>query len=132
MNTRRHPRTMQEAFGPYTSSRIHTGKATLLPRWVSRTAIAVLIAAFGGSLILPTACVPDAQAEAEAVAASVQDAQTAAMQEAIDRVCHGKTDAEGLRCALDTLQRLQPNRWIPEDAARAAPAVPFATTKTKE
>jgi hypothetical protein len=27
---------------------------------------------------------------------------------------------------LHELQRLQPERWIPEDAARAALAVPFA------
>lgn len=50
-------------------------------------------------------------------------------QAAIDRACHGKTDAEGLRCALDTLQRLQPDRWISEDAARAALAVPYATNE---
>lgn len=99
MNTRRHPRTLQEAFGPYTSSRIHTGEATLLPRLVSRTAIAVLIAAFVGNLILPTGCTSE-QETAEAVEADRQEAIA--------------------------------SRWIPEDAVRAAMAVPFATTKTKE
>ena len=58
---------------------------------------------------------PSARQEAEDVA---DDAATAQMQDAIDRACHGKTDAEGLRCALDTLQRLQPDRWTPEDVQR--------------
>ena len=96
----------------------------------------VLAGMFAAGTILPTACVPDAQAEAEAVAASVQDAQadaqTAAMQAAIDRNCAGLDQRSELQCALDTLQELQPSRWIPEDAARAALAVPFATTKTNE
>lgn len=69
---------------------------------------------------------PSAQQEAEDVA---DDAATAQMQDAIDRACRGKTDAEGLRCALDTLQRLQPDRWIPEDAARAALALPYVTNE---
>ena len=30
---------------------------------------------------------------------------------------------------LHELQRLQPDRWIPEDAARAAMAVPYATNE---
>lgn len=72
MNTRRHPRTLQEAFGPYTSSRIHTGETTLLPRWVNRTAIALLIAAFG-SLVLPTGCTSE-QETAVAVEADRQAA----------------------------------------------------------
>ena len=128
MNTRRHPRTLQEAFGPYTSSRIHTGETALLPRWVNRAAIAVLIAALGGSLILPTGCTT----EHDAAVAIEQDAETAAMQAAIDRNCAGLDQRSELQCALDTLQELQPNRWIPEDAARAALAVPFATTDTEE
>ena len=127
MNTRRHPRTLQEAFGPYTSSRIHTGETALLPRWVNRAAIAALIAAFGGSLVLPTACVPDAQAEAEAVAADVQDAQTAAMQEAIDRVCGHLDVRTQLACAVDVLSELQPDRWTPEDAERAHEAAEYIT-----
>ena len=77
-------------------------------------------------IVLSGCSAPSAQQEAEDVA---DDAATAQMQDAIDRACHGKTDAEGLRCALDTLQRLQPDRWISEDAARAALAVPFATNK---
>ena len=81
MNTRRHPRTMQEAFGPYTSSRIHTGEATLLPRWVSRAAIAALIAAFGGSLVLPTGCTTE-QDTAAAVEADRQEAIAMAQIEA--------------------------------------------------
>ena len=75
---------------------------------------------------------PDAQAEAEAVAADVQDAQTAAMQEAIDRNCAGLDQRSELQCALDTLQEHQPNRWIPEDAARAVLAVPYAITTNEE
>lgn len=77
-------------------------------------------------IVLSGCSAPSAQQEAEDVA---DDAATAQMQAAIDRACHGKTDAEGLRCALDTLQRLQPDRWISEDAARAALAVPYATNE---
>lgn len=76
MNTRRYPRTLQEAFGPYTSSRIHTDETALLPRWVNRALIALLITAFGG-LLLPTGCTSE-QETAAATAADVGDA----MQEA--------------------------------------------------
>ena len=67
-----------------------------------------------------------AQQEAEATAASVQDAETAALQAHINEACADKTGRAGMRCALDELQRLQPDHWIPEDAARAALAVPYA------
>lgn len=91
--------------------------------------LAGLIAA--ASLVLPTACVPDAQAEAEAVAASVQDAQadaqTAAMQEAIDRVCGHLDIRTQLACAVDVLSELQPDRWTPEDAERAHEAAEYIT-----
>ena len=80
MNTRRHPRTLQEAFGPYTSSRIHTDEPPLLPRWVNRAAIAVLIAAFG-SLLLPTGCTSE-QETAAAVEADRQAAIAMAQIEA--------------------------------------------------
>ena len=92
--------------------------------------IAMWAVALATLLIVLSGCsAPSAQQEAEDVA---DDAATAQMQDAIDRACHGKTDAEGLRCALDTLQRLQPDRWISEDAARAALAVPYATTTNEE
>ena len=128
MNTRRHPRTMQEAFNDADRARsvygVYGDADESAPRawpfvWIL-ISIALLLAAlvaFGG---------PSAQQEAEDVA---DDAATAQMQDAIDRACHGKTDAEGLRCALDMLQRLQPDRWIPEDAARAAMAAPYATNE---
>lgn len=81
------------------------------------------------SLVLPAACVPDSQAEAEAVAADVQDAKTAAMQAAIDARCQSRAAHEQLACAVDALAELQPERWMPEDADRAALAVPFATNE---
>lgn len=87
----------------------------------------VLAGMFAAGTILPTACVPDAQAEAEAVAASVQDAQadaqTAAMQEAIDRVCGHLDIRTQLACAVDVLSELQPDRWTPDDIERAHDAV---------
>ena len=85
--------------------------------------IALLLAAlvaFGG---------PSAQQEAEDVA---DDAATAQMQAAIDARCHSRAVHEQPACAVDALAEMQPDRWTPEDAARAALAVPFATTDTKE
>ena len=126
MNTRRFPRTTEEAW-PTEADRtgIHHDYDDAPRAWpfvwilISITLLLSALVAFGG---------PSAQQEAEDVA---DDAATAQMQDAIDRACHGKTDADGLRCALDTLQRLQPDRWISEDAARAALAVRHATN-TKE
>ena len=69
---------------------------------------------------------PSAHDEAVAIE---QDAETAAMQQAIDIACAGLSGSAEMQCALDTLQARQPDRWIPEDAARAALAVPFATRK---
>ena len=129
MKVNTHHGEMHQSRGDYGDAISHHRRPISLNRIA---AVLLLIAAFGGSLVLPTACVPDAQAEAEAVAASVQDAQTAAMQEAIGRNCAGLDQRSELQCALDTLQELQPERWIPEDAARAALAVPFATTTEKE
>ena len=63
---------------------------------------------------------PDATTEADAVAA---DAQTAAMQEAIDRVCGHLDVRTQLACAVDVLSELQPDRWTPEDVERAHEAV---------
>lgn len=121
MNTRRFPRSLSDAW-PTEADRtgIHHDDDDAPRAWpfvwilISIALLLAALVAFGG---------PSAQQEAEDVA---DDAATAQMQDAIDRACHGKTDAEGLRCALDTLQRLQPDRWIPEDAARAALAVPYA------
>ena len=97
--------------------------------WIGLIAMWAVAIALALTIIFLSGCsAPSAQQEAEDVA---DDAATAQMQAAIDRACHGKTDAEGLRCALDTLQRLQPDRWIPDDAARAALAVRHATN-TKE
>ena len=124
MNTRRHPRTMQEAFNDADRARsVYSDADESAPRawpflWII-ISIALLFA-FGG---------PSAQQEAEDVAG---DAATAQMQAAIDRNCAGLDQRSELQCALDTLQESQPNRWIPEDAARAALAVPLATPKTKE
>ena len=73
--------------------------------------------------------VTSAQQDEEATAASVQDAETAALQAHIDEFCADKTGRAGMQCALDELKRLQPERWIPEDAARAALAVPYATNE---
>ena len=127
MNTRRFPRTMAEAW-PTEADRtgIHHDDDDAPRAWpfvwilISIALLLAALVALGG---------PGEQQEAEDVA---DDAATAQMQDAIDRACHGKTDAEGLRCALDTLQRLQPDRWISEDAARAAMAVPYAITTNEE
>ena len=127
MNTRRFPRSLSDAW-PTEADRtgIHHDDDDAPRAWPFvwiLIGIALLIAAlvaFGG---------PSAQQEAEDVA---DDAATAQMQAAIDRNCAGLDQRSELQCALDTLHELQPSRWIPEDAARAALAVPFATTKTKE
>ena len=127
MNTRRYPRSLSDAW-PTEADRtgIHHDDDDAPRAWpfawilISIALLLAALVAFGG---------PSAQQEAEDVAA---DAATAQMQAAIDRNCAGLDQRSELQCALDTLQELQPNRWIPEDAARAALAVPFATTKTKE
>ena len=126
MNTRRHPRSLSDAW-PTEADRtgIHHDDDDAPRAWpfvwiLISIALLLALVAFGG---------PSAQQEAEDVA---DDAATAQMQAAIDRNCAGLDQRSELQCALDTLQEHQPNRWIPEDAARAAPAVPFATTKTKE
>lgn len=127
MNTRRFPRSLSDAW-PTEADRtgIHHDDDDAPRAWpfvwiiISIALLIAALVAFGG---------PSAQQEAEDVA---DDAATAQMQDAIDRACHGKTDADGLRCALDTLNRIQPERLIHEEAARAALAAPFATTDTKE
>ncbi|MEE1653767.1 MULTISPECIES: hypothetical protein [Brachymonas] len=90
-------------------------------------AAALITAAVGAC-----AALDNGPTEHDTAVAIEQDAETAAMQAAIDRNCAGLDQRSELQCALDTLQELQPDRWIPEDAARAALAVPFAATKTKE
>ena len=69
---------------------------------------------------------PSAQVEAEAVAADVQDAQTAAMQAAIDKRCASVRVHEQLACAVDALAELQPDRWTPEEVARGHEAARIA------
>ena len=81
---------------------------------------------FVGLFLLAGCSAPSAQQEAEATAASVQDAETAALQAHVDAACGHLAGRTGMQCALRELQRLQPDRWTPEDAARAALAVPFA------
>lgn len=39
MNTRRYPRTMQEAFGPYTDDRLHPMRERRVPNWFERLLI---------------------------------------------------------------------------------------------
>ena len=142
MNTRRFPRSLSDAW-PTEADRtgihhddsararsVYSDADESAPRawpfvWIliSITLLLAALVAFG----------PSAQQEAEDVAASVDDAIAAAqMQAAIDRNCAGLMGRTEMQCALDTLQELQPERWIPEDAARAALAAPFATTDTKE
>lgn len=75
---------------------------------------------------------PSAQQDAEATEATVQDAQTAALQVHLDAACGHLVGKANWACALRELQRLQPDRWIPEDAARAAMAVPYAITTNEE
>ena len=81
-------------------------------------AAALITAAVGACAALNNG--PDATTEADAVAA---DAQTAAMQEAIDRVCGHLDVRTQLACAVDVLSELQPDRWTPEDVERAHEAV---------
>ena len=69
---------------------------------------------------------PSAQLEAEAVEADIQDAQTAAMQAAIDKRCASVRVHEQLACAVDALAELQPDRWMPEDVARGREAARIA------
>ena len=130
MNTRRHPRSLSDAW-PTEADRtgihhddddrarsVYSDADESAPRawpflWII-ISIALLFA-FGG---------PSAQQEAEDVA---DDAATAQMQAAIDRNCAGLDQRSELQCALDTLQELQPDRWIPEDAARARAAADYIT-----
>ena len=100
---------------------------------MTRTTQLNLLAALALTITVGSfAALDNGPTEHDTAVAIEQDAETAAMQAAIDRNCAGLDQRSELQCALDTLQELQPNRWIPEDAARAALAVPFATTKTKE
>lgn len=124
MNTRKHPRTLAEAF-PTEADRtgIHHDDDDAPRAWpfvwiiISIALLIAALVAFGG---------PSAQQEAEATAASVQDAETAALQVHVDAACGRLAGRAGMQCALDELQRIQPERWIHEDAARAALAVPYA------
>ncbi len=75
---------------------------------------------------------PSAQQDAEATEATVQDAQTAALQVHLDAACGHLVGKANWDCALRELQRLQPDRWTPEDADRAAAAVRHATTTNEE
>ena len=75
---------------------------------------------------------PSAQQDAEATEATVQDAQTAALQVHLDAACGHLVGKANWDCALRELQRLQPNRWTPEDADRAAAAVRHAATTNEE
>ena len=84
---------------------------------------AALITAAVGACAAPNNG-PDATTEADAVAA---DAQTAAMQEAIDRVCGHLDVRTQLACAVDVLSELQPDRWTPEDVERAHEAADYIT-----
>lgn len=58
---------------------------------------------------------PSAQDEAEDVASSVQDSETAAIQSHLDAKCGRLTGRAGMHCALAELQRIQPDRWTAED-----------------
>ena len=69
----------------------------------------------------------DAQAEAEATAADVQDARAAAMQAHIDAKCGHLHGRAAWRCALHEVERLQPARWTPEESARADAATQLLT-----
>ena len=123
MNTRMYPRQLSEAF-PTAADRAGWHVYPGPPRWIrplKRIGIALCIACTCWLLIGCSG--PTAQQEAEDVA---DDAQTAQMQAAIDARCHSRAAHEQLACAVDALAELQPDRWIPEDAARAALAVPYA------
>jgi hypothetical protein len=41
MNTRRYPRTMQQAFGPYTDDRLHPMPERRMPSWFERLLIRI-------------------------------------------------------------------------------------------
>lgn len=61
------------------------------------------------------------QQDAEATAASVQDAtRTARLQHRIDAECTGH--AEPMLCAVRVVQRQEPERWTPQAKAHAAKA----------
>ena len=83
-------------------------------------------------IVLSGCSAPSAQQDAEATEATVQDAQTAALQVHLDAACGHLVGKANWACALRELQRLQPDRWTPEDAARAAMAVPYAITTNEE
>ena len=126
MNTRRFPRSLSDAW-PTEADRtgIHHDDDDAPRAWpfvwilISIALLLFALVAFGG---------PSAQQEAEDVA---DDAATAQMQAAIDARCHSRAVHEQLACAVDALAEMQPERWTPEDAARAALAVRHATN-TKE
>lgn len=65
--------------------------------------------------------------EHDTAVAIEQDATTAAMQAAIDRVCGHLDIRTQLACAVDVLSELQPDRWTPEDAERAHEAAEYIT-----
>lgn len=98
--------------------------------WIGLIAIWAVAIALALTIIFLSGCsAPSAQQEAEDVA---DDAATAQMQAAIDARCHSRAAHEQLACAVDALAELQPDRWTPEDADRAAAAVRHATTTNKE
>ena len=127
MNTRRYPRSLSDAW-PTEADRtgIHHDDDDAPRAWpfvwiiISIALLIAALVAFGG---------PSAQQEAEDVA---DDAATAQLQAAIDARCHSRAVHEQLACAVDAIAEMKPERWIPEDAARAALAVPYATTTNEE
>ena len=100
---------------------------------MSRTTQLNLLAALAITITVGACAALDSgPSEHDTAVAIEQDATTAAMQAAIDRNCSGLPARAEMQCALDTLQELQPERWISEDAARAALAVPYAITTNEE
>lgn len=97
--------------------------------WPATLWLLAMMWIYVGLFLLAGCSAPSAQQEAEAAAASVQDAETAALQAHIDAECGRLAGRAGMQCAMDELQRLNPGRWINEDAARAALAVPYATNE---
>ena len=94
---------------------------------MSRTTQLNLLAALALTISVGScAALDNGPTEHDTAVAIEQDAETAAMQAAIDRNCAGLDQRSELQCALDTLQEIQPDRWISEDAARAVLAVPYA------
>ena len=85
--------------------------------WLLAAAVTIGVGACAG---LPG---PDAQTEAQDVNI---DAQTAAMQSAIDSVCGHLDPRTQLACAVDALAELQPDRWTPEDVERGHAAAALA------